>query len=253
MPNVEFADLKTSINIMDVASGMLSLVLTPSSGAFRTQCPICKSMKALVVTPGKGWYCHGRCKTGGDIIKLVATVRRIEPREAALQIQEHFGSQSRTVNRPRDSGNTDRATQLSRVLERLQPEHEAIQALGISPETARLFESGYNPSGVQAKRYSDAIRDTAGVLVTFAGIALGDQQPAIAFSNFEPASQLFNVHRLFGSDLTLFRSPLDAILAVENGAPLESVTAFLTESVSPQQLEMLAATMDHLKFEALWL
>jgi len=33
--------------------------------------------------------------------------------------------------------------QLQQILERLQPEHEAIQKLGISPQTASDFESGY--------------------------------------------------------------------------------------------------------------
>ena len=264
MPNVQFSELKMQVPILDVATGMLGLQLTmrisqPKDGGkpyetHRGRCPICKYDKVFTVTPGSGWYCHGRCKTGGDVIKLVAAMRHIEPREAALQIQEHFGSPSPTVNRPRDSGNADRSIQLENVLKRLQPEHEAIQALGVSPETARLFESGYNPSGVQKGRYSVAIRDFSGQLVTFAGIAVDhDQQPQIAFSNFDPASLLFNAHRLAGSDLLLHRSPLDAIIAVENNAPIESVTSFLTETVSPHQLEMLASLMDEKKLENLWL
>jgi hypothetical protein len=44
----------------------------------------------------------------------------------------------------------------------------------------------------------------------------------------------------------LVRSPLDVLLAHENG--VENVVAFLTD-IGPQQLEMLAAVMDDLKCE----
>jgi len=260
MPNVEFGDIKAAVPLETVAFQMLGISLqtesTNNDGEkyYKGTCPICNSSKAFTLTIGRGWYCFGRCrieaqkqgrKSGGDAIKLVAAVRRIEPRAAALAIQEHFGSTSRTVQRARDSGNTDRATQLARVLERLQPEHETIQSLGISPETARLFESGYNASGVQAKRYSVAVRDLAGNLVTFAGIATSeDQTPAVLFSNFGPESAIFNQHRLAeGTELLIFRSALDAILAVESGAPIDSVAAFLTETVSPSQLDLLQHVM----------
>jgi len=259
VPNIDFAELKKSVPILDVVRMLNIEGLKPERDAFRGTCPMCNSKRTFVVTPGRGWYCHG-CKAGGDIIKLVAAMRRLEPREAALAIQEHFGNDtapSRTVHRAPDQGHgaVDRATQLQRVLDRLQPEHQALQGLGISAETARQFESGYNPSGVQAKRYSVAIRNLSGELVTFAGIALDrEQSPRIAFSSFEPASMLFNEHRIAeGTDLMLCRTPLDAILAVEQGAPIESVTAFLTESVSPRQLEILSSLMDQKKIESLWL
>ena len=91
--------------------------------------------------------------------------------------------------------------------------------------------------------------------IAFAGIALTEEQsPAVAFSNFDPAGAMFNQHRLSSeNEIILFRSPLDAILAVENGAPLESVTSFLTQTVQSPQLEYLGGLLDHLKSSGLLL
>lgn len=265
MAGVDFAELKREITLPQVL-GMLDIDnLKPEGERLRGSCPICNTHRSFVVTPGKGWYCH-HCKTGGDIIKLVQLVRGYQgtdgAREAALAIQAHFGGAG-TVHRAtvhRDTvpkGNrtsVSNAAQLQNVLDRLQPEHEAVQALGISPETAKLFESGYNPSGVQKGRYSVALRSAEGVLETFIGIALTpEQSPRMAFSNFDPATALFNANRITaGTELTLCRSPLELIIAVENGAPIESLISFLTETVSPTQLEILSSLMDQKKIESLW-
>jgi hypothetical protein len=270
MAGVDFVELKRDITLSQVL-GMLDINnLKPEGERLRGPCPICNTSRSFVVTPGKGWYCH-HCKTGGDIIKLVQLVRGFEgtdaARDAALAIQAHFtgagtvhGSTVHRATVHRDTvpkGNRtspDKATQLQNVLDRLQPEHEAVQALCISPETAKLFESGYNPSGVQKGRYSVALRSVDGQLETFIGIAVtAEQSPRMAFSNFDPATALFNANRIAeGVELTLCRSPLDLILAIENGAPIDSLIAFLTETVSPTQLEILSSLMDQKKIESLW-
>lgn len=53
-----------------------------------------------------------------------------------------------------------------------------------------------------------------------------------------------------GGELFICRDPLAAILAVENGIAPESVVSFLTKTISAQQLEQLAALLDHRKIEA---
>lgn len=272
MPNVEFKDIKAMAPIESVALNMLGLTFVKEGinndgqKYYKGTCPICKSEKCFTVTVGKGWYCFGRCrskaenaggKSGGDAIKLVASVRRIEPRQAALEIQEYYGSQSRTVQRAPDKGNTDRTTQLQKILDRLQPDHESLAALGISPETAKLFESGYDSAGVLKGRYLCAVRSIQGALIAFVGIAVDpDQSPRIAFSHYDPAAtgDLFNQHRIAEqTELMIFRSPLELILAVENGAPIESVIAPLTECINPLQLSVLSSLMDQKQIESLWL
>lgn len=256
MASVDFADLKARVSIPDVLSMLKVTNLRNSGGALRGPCPICggdPSDRHFVATEGRGWYCH-HCKNGGDIIKLVATVRQIDVRAAALAIHEHFGGtvHGATVHRaPVPEGNRS-VPQLRQILERLQPAHEAIQKLAISPQTASDFESGYEKAGLLRGRYSIALRDRRGTLTGFVGIALTpDQSPRLKFpESIEPATILFNGHRIpKGGDLFVCRTPLDAILAVENGAPIDSVVAFATPLVSTQQWEMLAGFMDEKRIE----
>lgn len=256
MANLDFADLKARISITDVLSMLKVTNLRNSAGALRGPCPICggdPTDRHFIATEGKGWYCH-HCKNGGAIIKLVATVRQIDVRAAGLAIQEHFSGtvHGATVHRaPVPEGNRS-VPQLQQILERLQPEHEAVQKLGISPQTASDFESGYEKAGLLRGRYSVALRDLRGSLIGFVGIALSpDRAPRLKFPEaLDPATLLFNAHRVAqGGDLFVCRSPLEAILAVENGAPIDSVIAFATPLVSPQQWESLAGFMDEHQIE----
>src|SRR5437879_1432118 len=206
MANVDFADLKSRVSITDVLSMLNVTNLRHSSGALRGPCPICGGDPAdrhFVVTEGKGWYCH-HCKNGGDLIKLVATVRQIDVRAAALAIQEHFGTAAQRAPVHRAPASEGNGSQLQQILDRLQPEHEVIQKLGISPQTAAEFESGYEKAGLLRGRYSVALRDRTGSLMGFVGIALSaDQSPRLKYpENVEPEKILFNAHRIGqGADL----------------------------------------------------
>jgi len=67
------------------------------------------------------------------------------------------------------------------------------------------------------------------------------------------SAALFNANRIAeGVELTLCRSSLELILAVENGAPIDSLVSFLSDTVSPTQLEILSSLMDQKKIESLW-
>ena len=92
MPSIDFAEIKGRVTELQVAD-MLGLQLKKSGATWRGHCPICenKNQRALAVTPGKGWYCHGDCKSGGDVIELVARVREITQRKAAIDIAQRFG------------------------------------------------------------------------------------------------------------------------------------------------------------------
>ncbi|HVH75196.1 MAG TPA: hypothetical protein VM755_09800 [Stellaceae bacterium] len=83
------------------------------------------------------------------------------------------------------------------------------------------------------------------------GATTAEQSPRLKFpENLDPSTILFNAHRVPGEhELFIFGTPLDAIRAVENGMPIESVVAFLTPIVSGQQLEMIAAFLDEHKIE----
>jgi len=262
MVSVDFADLRQKFSIDSVSISLLELILKPSGATLRGRCPICKSAgeRDLILTPAKGLFHCFKCKAGGSAIDLVAQVRGIGLRDAALAIAEHFGEGTVPRNRTntRDSTGTvpteDRAGQLQKILDRLEPEHEVVQGLGISAATARAWESGYNGSGSQRGRYSCPIRSLDGTLIAFVGIAVApEQSPRILFPNgFDPTAVIFNAqHVEQGGELFLARSPMDAILAVEHGVPITNVVSFLTDTVNGQQLEMLSSLMDEKKIEGL--
>jgi hypothetical protein len=73
-----------------------------------------------------------------------------------------------------------------------------------------------------------------------------DESSALLFPNgFHPQSLIFAAERVHPGPICLVRDPLQVLIAHESG--VENVVAFLTETISAQQLEMLAALMDQKK------
>jgi len=79
---------------------------------------------------------------------------------------------------------------------------------------------------------------------------IGEGSPTLSFPNgLSPAEFIFGADRVTEGESHLVRDPLDVMRARENS--VDNVVAFLTESVTAQQLEMLASLMDERKCEAL--
>ena len=66
-------------------------------------------------------------------------------------------------------------------------------------------------------------------------------------NGFEPTSVIFNADRVAAGELRLVRDPLQVLTALESG--IENVVAFLTETITARQLEMLASLMDEKQCE----
>jgi hypothetical protein len=122
--------------------------------------------------------------------------------------------------------------------------------LGVSQETAAAFSNGYAPKGILRGRYAVPINSRTGDLLAYVGIAVTrEQTPELLFHNFDPGSHLFNADRVAeGGDLWVCRDPLAAILAVENGIPVENLVSFLAP-VTAQSVKMLSSLMDERKIE----
>jgi CHC2 zinc finger len=259
MPYIDFAELKSRTTVMQTAQ-MLALTLKPSGNQQRGPCPVCNTGgdRALVITPERGLFYCFPAKTGGDLIKLVAHIKGCSQNEAAQLIQSHVGGTVQPVP-ARNAGTvpytSPTAPQNQKAglnpLPYLEPEHAAVQALGISPATAAAFGSGYAGKGVLRGRYAVPVHGKDGTLLAYVGIAVSkEQSPRLLFHNFDPGSTIFNAHRLAdGGDLFVCRDPLQLLLAVENGIAAESVVAFLSDAIAAQQFEMLAALMDEKKTE----
>lgn len=256
MPFIDFGALKQRVSIEQTVQ-LLGLELRPQGSQLRGACPVCRSAdRALVVTPVKQlFYCFA-AQAGGDQIALVAHIRSCSTQDAAAFLAG-TGTVPSPGTVPYSTASGTRPTapptpkeQRFGKLAYLEPGHEAVQALGVSKATAELFESGYAPRGVLRGRFAVPVKSRASELLAYAGIAVSKEQtPHLLFHNFDPASQLFNAERVSeGGELWVCRDPLAAMLAVENGIPIETVVSFLAP-ITAQSLEMLSSLMDDRKIE----
>ncbi len=276
---VDFRELKEKVSIEQVVA-MLDLKLRKSGGQLRGRCPIHNGTtdREFVVTPAKGlFYCFGPCG-GGDLIALVAKVKDIPVRQAATLIAGHFGigppampaargpgSGNGSNRSPQPTGQQqgigddpagdpeagagEGAAPAAAVLRPLQPltyleaEHELVQALGVSPETARHFGAGYAPKGIMRGRLAIPIRAADGMLLAYCGRAVRDEEPKLIFpKTFDPAAVIFNADRIDAGELHLVRDPLQVLTAHESG--VDNVVAVLTDTIAAGQLQLLAELMN---------
>ena len=252
---VDFAELKQRVSIEQAAS-WIGAQLKPNGAQLRSSCPICKTGgdRAFVVTPAKGcYYCFGECRKGGDVIALVANAKSLSAKEAAEAIARQFGG-TRTGTLPDHSPQPPPQEKGAlKPLDYLQSDHEAVRALGLSEETAQAFGMGYAPRGILRGRVAVPIRDRAGVLLAYCGIAASaEQSPRFLFpSNFDPVSTIFNADRVAEGELHLLANIVQVLEAFQNG--VENTVCFLTEGITAQQLEQLASLMDQKKVDCLTL
>jgi DNA primase len=241
---IDFAALKAKISIEQVLT-MLQLNLKKQGERLRGPCPVCKSAgdRALVVTPDKGvFYCFGPCKSGGDMIELVARVRGHEAEDrlarAGLDIASHFGINNSSPKRAQEQ---ERSAGPLRPLDYLDPEHASLRELGLSKETCEHFGAGYAPKGIMRGRLAIPIHDAEGKLLAYCGRAVKGEEPTLIFpKGFEPESVIFNAHRVHEETLYAARDPLAVLTAFENG--VDNVIAFMGD-ITPAQLERLRLLM----------
>ena len=159
---VDFKHLRSVISIEQVIS-WLGLEMKKTGDQWRGLCPINGGARALVITPAKGlWYCFApECAAGGDVIELVAKVRRISTRDAALALQKHFlpdGQKPAPAENP------------LQPLDYLDPAHSMVTELGFEEAAARQIGIGYAPKGIMRGRVAIPIRTNEGKLVGYVGI-----------------------------------------------------------------------------------
>ena len=253
MPYIDFAVLKAEVNIVDVLAMLRIANLKKQGGQLRGCCPVHggTSDREFVVTPAKqAYYCFG-CKSGGDVIKLVAAVNKCSQQQAAFQIARHFGigNSPPSGNSPAERNDTvqghssPQPPPTLQPLDYLQAEFEGREALEISADTLAAFGAGFAPKGTVRGRLAIPVHDGDGTLVAYCGRRLRDDgSPLLTFhSSFDPRGVLFNAHRVEAAPLFLARDPLAVLRAFENG--ITNVISVLTDDISPAQLRGLIALM----------
>lgn len=245
MTFIDFAELKAKISIEQVLT-MLQLNLKKQGERLRGPCPVCKSGgdRALVVTPDKGlFYCFGSCKSGGDMIELVARVRGYAGEDrvarAGLDIATHFGIRNSS---PKRAVEQDQSAGPLRPLDYLDAEHSSLRELGLSKEACVHFGAGYAPKGIMRGRLAIPIHDAEGKLLAYCGRTVKGESPTLIFpKGFEPESVIFNAHRIGEGELYATRDPLSVLTAHETA--ITNVVAFLG-IITPTQLTRLADLME---------
>ncbi|PWT81337.1 MAG: hypothetical protein C5B44_03950 [Acidobacteria bacterium] len=246
---IEFADLKQKITIEHVAA-MLGAKLKPHGQQLRGLCPICNEggERGFVVTPAKGvYYCFGKCRAGGDMLALYARAKNCSVREAAEAIAAHFkigGAEAPTRTTIPSTVPPSQTGVKLKPLDYLQPEHEAVQVLGISVATAKEWEAGFAAKGIMRGRFAVPIKNLVGELIAYVGIAVTEEQtPRLLFPNgFKPETVIFNAHAIEqGDTVYVARDPLQVLLASEHG--VANVVAFLAD-ITVDAINALAVMMD---------
>lgn len=249
MAQVDFADLKSKVRIEQVIE-MLGIKLKPSGHQLRGPCPICADGgdRAFVVTPSKGlFYCFGKCRAGGDQIALASKVKGCSIKEAAEYLSDHFTDAGKKV--PDQPSKPKVAFDVDKYAAGLDPNHPSLEPLGIAPETLKEWRAGFASTGVLRGRLGFPVtRD--GEIVGYIGRTVKDDTPLLIFPNgVNPQEYIFGEDRLEEGPIMLVRDVLDVIRAYEAG--MTNVIAFLTEAITPLQLETLSSLMDKKRCEAL--
>lgn len=244
MSFIDFQELKGRVDIQ-AACSLLKLDLNSNGKQLRGPCPACQSdgERALVVTPEKGAaYCFS-AKKGGDVIWLASHIRGVSQKEAAHLLHEAFGG---TVPVAGNSNSTvpfnSAKVREMKPLSYLQADHSEVVGLGVQLATAAHFECGHAPKGIMRGKLAIPIHDLDGRLIAYCGRSYEEKELTFP-SGFKPEEHIFNAHRAIAGDLYLARDPLVVLTAYENG--VENVVSFLTDTIQPLQLEMLASLMDH--------
>ena len=164
---IDFEEVKAANPIAEVAE-RLGLDLKKSGAQLRGPCPSGEGgERGFVVTPSKGvWYSFGLQK-GGDVLALVEVVNECSTKEAAQFLAgDTVPPERRTTRQSKESA----AERGFRPLDYLEPDHPAVEALGMEAEAAEALGVGYAPRGVLRGTVAVPIRLEDGTLSGYIGI-----------------------------------------------------------------------------------
>lgn len=171
-------DIKSRINIVDVAQGYLKL--EKAGGNFKACCPFHSERSAsFFISPSRQTYhCFG-CNKGGDVISLVEEIEGLDFQGALKMLADRAGV---TLTREKVGARDERDAMFSalelatKFYEAVLPKFpEAVTYLtgrGLTPETIKHFRVGFAPDEWRAlgdfltkKGISESVMERAGLIV----------------------------------------------------------------------------------------
>lgn len=171
---LDFQEIKAKTTF-EMVIAKLNLPAKRTGNQWRMQCPACNSggQRSLVITEGRGFFCFAAA-AGGDQIKLVEHINGVSAKDAAAFL---VGEEYRTSTTVRDNSKTvpesdgGDETQKFAPLSYLLQEHQAVDAIGFSPEICAKTGIGFAPKGILRGLVAIPIRDEHGNLLGYIGIS----------------------------------------------------------------------------------
>jgi DNA primase len=184
-PYLDFQAIKQSYSINELMD-MTGLKFKKNGKSYRCECPIHQGgERSLVVSPDvkddKGdlgvFFCHAS-NQGGDRVTLLAHVRDSKPYAIFKELAERKGTavdyQKTTVpivpTIPEEKESITKGERGFQPLDYLQAVHPSVQALGISPDVARLLGIGFAPRGYHRGCVAFPVRTADGILAGYIGL-----------------------------------------------------------------------------------
>lgn len=174
MSFLNFEEIKAANPISEVVE-RLGLNMSKSGASLRGKCPTCESGgdRNLVVTPDKNvFFCFSDGK-GGDVLQLVSHVKKIGVKEAASWLAGPSSAKEKEKG--------DKPAVGFAPLDYLEPDHEAVIALGFEPGDADRIGIGFAKRGIMKGLVAVPIRLTDGRLCGYIGISEAKLPPGFKF------------------------------------------------------------------------
>jgi DNA primase len=188
------------------------------------------------------------------VLDFVAAMEKCTVRDAALKIAEWFtiGGEPAAASakeKPADTsggvGEIEAASNkpLSFQLKSVDHSHPYLAERGISKETAELFGVGlYSGKGSMNGRVVIPIHNERGELVAYAGRAIDGSEPRYMLpAGFHKSLELFNLHRVTGSEVILVEGFFDCMKVHQAGF---STVALMGSSLSETQEDVLVTKFE---------
>jgi DNA primase len=267
---VDFKEIRNQVSIED-ALGFLGITnLARQGDALVGPCPVHggSNPRSFRVDANKNvWFCFSGCRKGGNQLDLVAAVRDISIREAALLLKHELveprgGSPparsgpapvaaNKVVVHTRAGAEPETAPPENPVIDvqlALRGDHPYLAERGLSPETVAHFGVGYCSRGILRGTIAIPIHNARGGLVAYAGRRLRPQEVREYGKyklpkGFHKDLELYNLHRARPAVLELgfvilVEGFFSAMLLTERGFP--NVVASMGASLSQHQSDLLA-------------
>ncbi|MEJ6011423.1 CHC2 zinc finger domain-containing protein [Novosphingobium aquae] len=171
----DFQQIKKDYPIAQVAE-LLGLTLKKAGNTFRCQCPSGEgNERGMVITPDKGIFYSFPKQKGGDVLSLVSFVKGCSLTEAASWLVGDTKPEKKR-DKPDEVRESSAKTETAqpeergfRELDYLQPEHDAVCAIGFDTDDAKRIGVGYSPRGVLRGTVAIPVRDRSGKLLGYVG------------------------------------------------------------------------------------